>query len=56
MKELIGKLSRGIIEYELPEADISITSIERNIEAGTNFRGSFEVFCKQERKLKGIVY
>lgn len=56
MKELIGKLSRGIIEYELPEADVSITSIEKNIEAGTNFRGSFDVFCKQERKLKGIVY
>lgn len=56
MKELIGKLSRGIIEYDLPEAEVSVTSIEKNIEAGTNFRGSFDVFCKKERKLKGIVY
>lgn len=56
MKELIGKLSRGIIEYDLPEAEVSVTSIEKNIEAGADFRGSFDVCCKNGKRLKGIVY
>ena len=47
MKELIGKLSRGIIEYDLPEAEVSVTTIEKTVEAGTVFRGSFEIFGKQ---------
>lgn len=56
MKELIGKLSRGIIEYDLPEAEVLVTTIEKTVEAGTVFRGSFEIFGKQENKLKGLVY
>lgn len=56
MKELIGKLSRGIIEYDLPEAEVSVMSIEKKIEAGTCIRDSFEVFNKGDSKLKGIIY
>lgn len=56
MKELIGKLSRGQIEYDLPETEISVTSIEKSVEQGTVFRGSFEVFNKTEGEIKGIVY
>lgn len=56
MKELIGKLSRGQIEYALPKADVSVTSIEQSIEAGTVFDASFDVFNQNEGEMKGIVY
>lgn len=56
MKELIGKLSRGIIEYNLPEVEVSVTDIDKSIEAGELYHGSFEIFSKDDNELKGIVY
>ncbi|MBQ3544953.1 MAG: hypothetical protein IJA34_08220 [Lachnospiraceae bacterium] len=56
MKELIGKLSHGIIENNIAELEVSVTSIEESIEAGTVFRGKFEIFNKNEGELKGIIY
>lgn len=56
MKELVGKLSRGIIEYSVPEIETSVFEIEESIEEGKTIRGSFEVFCEQDFELKGIVY
>lgn len=56
MKELIGKLSRGVIEYNHAEAEVSVTSVEETVETGTVFRGHFEVFNKKDGILKGIVY
>lgn len=56
MKELIGKLSRGIIEYNLPEVEVSVTDIDKTIETGELYRGSFEIFGKNDNELKGIVY
>lgn len=46
MKELIGKLSRGIIEYNLPEVEVSVTDIDKSIEAGELYHGSFEILVK----------
>lgn len=56
MKELIGKLSRGIVEYDLPQIETSVIDITEEIEEGQRSRGFFEVFSKNERELKGIVY
>ena len=56
MKELIGKLSRGQIEYFLPKTDVSVTSIEQSIEAGTVFSSSFDVYNQNDGEIKGIVY
>ena len=56
MKELIGKLSKGQIEYLLPKTEVSVTSIEQSVEAGTVFRASFEVYNENQGELKGIVY
>lgn len=46
LKELIGKLSRGIIEYNLPEVEVSVTDIDKSIEAGELYHGSFEILVK----------
>lgn len=56
MKELIGKLSRGTIEYNLPELEVSVTTIEENVEAGSKCNGSFEIFSGNGMELKGIIY
>ena len=56
MKELVGKLSRGQVEYSLPQVDVSVISIEKNIEAGLIYCDSFEVFNKLPGEIKGIVY
>lgn len=56
MKELIGKLSRGTIEYHLPKLEVSVTVIEQNVEAGSKYSGSFEIFSGNDGELKGIVY
>ena len=39
LKELIGKLSRGIIEYNLPEVEVSITDIDKSVEVEELYRG-----------------
>lgn len=56
LKELVGKLSRGIIEYSIPEIETSVITIEDSVEEGKTIRGSFEVFCNDEYELKGVVY
>lgn len=56
MKELIGKLSRGTIEYKLPEVEVSVTDIEKTIEEGSVCHDSFEIFSENNKELKGIVY
>lgn len=56
MKELIGKLSKGQIEYDLPETEVSVTAIEETIETGTVFRSSFHVFGNHDEVIKGLVY
>lgn len=56
MKELIGKLSRGIVENNFAKAESLVTSIEEKVEEGSVFHGSFEVFNEKNGALKGIVY
>ncbi len=56
MKELIGKLSRGVIEYCSPSVETSVTEIKREIKDGQTLGGAFSVFCENESELKGIIY
>lgn len=56
MKDFIGKLSRGVIEYEKPVVEASVTDIDKTIHAGEAYEGAFSVLCENESALKGIVY
>ncbi len=56
MREIIGKLARGIYEYELPVIMSSVSIIEETIETGIIYNGSFELYSENEEELKGIVY
>lgn len=56
MKELIGKLSRGILDYSIPVIETSVNAIELSVEAGRKITGSFDVFTGNGFEMKGIVY
>lgn len=56
MKELIGKLSRGILDYSIPVIETSVNDIELSVEAGRKITGSFDVFTGNGFEMKGIVY
>ena len=56
MKELIGRLSRGSFEYDLPELETSVTELRIEVEAGQTKKGFFDVFSKNGEEIKGILY
>ncbi len=56
MKELIDKLSLGIIEYESPIMQVSISKIEIAVNANASFNDSFDIFCTNDKELKGLIY
>ena len=56
MRETVGKISRGIIEYNTPVLEVSDSVIEQNIESGTTFTGEFCAYSEDGREIKGIVY
>lgn len=56
MKELVGKLSRGVIEYDLPTVETSVSEISKELHDDGNAEGAFSVFCENDSVLKGIVY
>lgn len=56
MKELVGKLSRGVIEYDPPTVETSVAEINRELQEEEKLEGAFSVFCENDSKLKGIVY
>ncbi len=56
MKELIDKLSLGIIEYESPTMQVSVSKIEISANANASFEGSFDIFCSNDKELKGLIY
>ncbi|SHI58968.1 DUF5717 family protein [Parasporobacterium paucivorans] len=56
MKEFIAKLSKGIFEYGVPEIEVSISSIELDLEADVVFKGSFEISCPEGEIVKGLVF
>lgn len=56
MKQTIEKLSRGIVEYEAPKMEVSVSTIEISVEADTTFDGEFDIVSSNDGELKGIVY
>lgn len=56
MKELIDKLARGKIEYELPVLEASVHEIDTILSSEKLTEGSFEVYSSNNRMLKGMVY
>lgn len=56
MKETVGKISRGIIEYNTPLLGVSESEIEENVEKGSKHIGQFSVYSEDGSELKGIVY
>ena len=56
MKELIDKLARGTIEYELPKLEVSVSEIDITLYSEKITEGSFEVYSSNNLELKGIVY
>lgn len=56
MKELIDKLSLGIIDYEIPEASVDLESIEMSFMPDELFEGNFKIINIGKGKLKGIIY
>ena len=43
MKQTIEKLSRGIVEYEAPKMEVSVSTIEISVEADTTFDGELDI-------------
>ena len=56
MKELIDKLSLGIIDYEIPSVVADVEKIELSLMPGENCEGSFRIENHGQGKLKGIIY
>ena len=56
MKELIEKLARGVIEYDLPVLETSVSEIDKKVHSEKAFKSSFTVFSSNEASLKGFVY
>ena len=56
MKELIEKLARGVIEYDVPVLEVSVSEIDKKVYSEKSFKSSFTVFSSNEVPLKGFVY
>ena len=56
MKELIEKLARGVIEYDVPVLEVSVSEIDKKVHSEKAFRSSFTVFSSNDAMLKGFVY
>ncbi len=56
MKELIGKLSRGKIEYLSKKLIISVSEINIDMYEKEVYKGSFDIDSADESTIKGIVY
>ncbi|MBQ9701246.1 MAG: hypothetical protein IJV71_11590 [Lachnospiraceae bacterium] len=56
MKELVSKLARGIIEYDVPVLEVSVTEIDRKLYSEKTTEGSFLVYSSNELELEGIVF
>lgn len=56
MKEFIGKLSRGTIEYDVKTANSSVNKINVSMRPGEVYKGTFEVNSSDENAIKGIIY
>lgn len=56
MKELVDKLARGIIEYDLPVLEVSVSEINKTLNSEKKYEDSILVFSSNNVPLKGLVY
>ncbi len=56
MKEKIGRIARGIIEYELPRILLSSERLSFTVESGKRLNGSVTVSNSAGQSMKGLVY
>ena len=46
MKELIDKLARGTIEYDMPVLEVSVSEINKTLHSEKVYEDSFSVFSE----------
>ena len=56
MRELVSKLARGIIEYDAPVLEVSVSEIERTLYSEKVTEDSFSVYSSNGLELEGIVF
>ena len=56
MKELVSKLARGIIEYDMPVLEVSVSEIDRRLYSEKITEDSFVVYSSNDLELEGIVF
>lgn len=56
MKELIDKLSLGIIDYDIPVAETDLENIDMSFMPEELYEGNFQIVNRGKGKLKGIIY
>lgn len=56
MRERINRLAKGFIDYGKCEVKFSRDSIEEEVTAGRQERGSFHIFNEENVSMKGLVY
>lgn len=55
VKERIARLAKGMVEYNIPELEISENTLSKTIE-NRKYAGSFEVYNEGNYEMKGLVY
>lgn len=56
MKNRINRLARGVYDYEVPEIQITETSINEAVRADDVFTGEVRIFTTDGMNVRGIVY
>lgn len=56
MKEKIGRLSKGILDYKPTKLMVSEEAINITVETGKTFHGSFRVYNSENKVIKGLLY
>lgn len=56
LREFIAKLSKGIFEFGIPEIEVSISSIELDLEKDVIYKGSFDVSCPEGNVIRGLAF
>ncbi len=56
MRELVSKLARGIIEYDVPVLEVSVSEIDKKLYSEKVTEDSFVVYSSNDMELEGIVF
>ncbi len=56
MRKRISQIARGKFEYAKPVVSFSEEKVNLTVIEGREENGSFEIYCKDEEKIRGVVY